>query len=108
MRKGTREVLVVNAQCTLRQSLAMTQLPWSTVDKVSFLTLLREAHIWARVPPGGQVGGSGGGDGEVEGVTRDAVCKKVMRSNRLNSTMFYIICASCIRLYNIVMYMYPV
>ena len=37
------------------------------MDKVWFLTLLREAHIWDRVTLGAQVGGSSGGDGEGEG-----------------------------------------
>ena len=45
----------------------MVQSPEVAVDKVCFLTLLREAHIWDRVTPGGQVGGSDGGDGEGEG-----------------------------------------
>ena len=37
------------------------------MDKVWFLTLLREAHIWDRVTFGGQVGGSDGGVGVGKG-----------------------------------------
>ena len=57
----------VNVHCKLRQSLEMVQSPEKARDKVWFLTLLREAHIWDRVTPGGQVGGSSGGDGEGDG-----------------------------------------
>ena len=57
----------VNEHCKLRQSLVMVQSPEKARDKVWFLTLLREAHIWDRVTLGGQVGGSSGGDGEGNG-----------------------------------------
>ena len=57
----------VNEHCKLRQSLEMVQSPEKARDKVWFLTLLREAHIWDRVTLGGQVGGSSEGDGESEG-----------------------------------------
>jgi len=64
---GNPEKEAVNAHCKLRQSLEMVQSPEVARDKVWFLTLLREAHIWDRVTPGGQVGGSSGGDGEGDG-----------------------------------------
>ncbi len=57
----------VNEHCKLRQLSEMVQSPEVARDKVWFLTLLRESHIWDRVTPGGQVGGSSGGDGESEG-----------------------------------------
>ena len=57
----------VYEHCKLRQSLEMVQSPEVAVDKVWFLTLLREAHIWDRVTLGGQVGGSSGGDGKGDG-----------------------------------------
>ena len=57
----------VNEHCKLRQSSEMVQSPEVARDKVWFLTLLREAHIWDRVTLGGQVGGSSGGDGEGDG-----------------------------------------
>ena len=57
----------VNEHCKLRQSLEMVQSPEKARDKVWFLTLLRESHIWDRVTLGGQVGGSSGGDGEGDG-----------------------------------------
>ena len=60
------EKVTTNAHCKLRQSSEMVQSPEVAVDKVWFLTLLREAHIWDRVTLGGQVGGSDGGDGEGE------------------------------------------
>ena len=48
----------VNEHCKLRQSSEMVQSPEVAVDKVWFLTLLREAHIRDRVTLGAQVGGS--------------------------------------------------
>ena len=45
----------------------MVQSPEVARDKVWFLTLLSEVHIWDRVTLGGQMGGSSGGDGEGEG-----------------------------------------
>ena len=42
----------------------MVQSPEVARDKVWFLTLLRESHIWDRVTLGAHVGGSSGGDGE--------------------------------------------
>ena len=63
---------VLSLHCKLRQSSEMVQSPEGSVDKVWFLMLLREAHIWDRVTLGGQVGGSGdGGDGEREGEAED-------------------------------------
>ena len=61
--------VTTNEHCKLRQSSEMVQSPEVAVDKVWFLMLLREAHIWDRVTLGGQVGGSDGGDG----VGKDAV-----------------------------------
>ena len=60
----------INEHCKLRQSLEMVQSPEEARDKVWFLTLLREAHIWDRVTLGGQVGGSSGGDGRAVEVGR--------------------------------------
>ena len=57
----------VNAHCKLRQPSEMVQSPEVARDKVWFLTLFRESHIWDRVTLGGQVGGSSGGDGEGDG-----------------------------------------
>ena len=57
----------INEHCKLRQSSEMVQSPEEAVDKVWFLTLLREAHIWDRVTLGAQVGGSSRGDGEGDG-----------------------------------------
>ena len=57
----------VNEHCKLRQSLEMVQSPEVARDKVWFLTLLRESHIWDRVTLGGQAWGSSGGDGEGDG-----------------------------------------
>ena len=67
--KGTAnpEKVVVNEHCKLRQSSEMVQSPEVAVDKVWFLTLLSEAHIWDRVTLGGKVEGSSGGDGEGDG-----------------------------------------
>ena len=45
----------------------MVQSPEVARDKVWFLKLLREAHIWDRVTLGAQVGGSDGVEGEGEG-----------------------------------------
>ena len=64
---GNPEKVAVNEHCKLRQSSEMVQSPEVASDKVWFLTLLREAHIWERVTLGAQVGGSNGGDGEGEG-----------------------------------------
>ena len=50
----------------------MVQSPEVARDKVWFLTLLREAHIWDRVTLGGQVEGSDGGDGEGDGKAVEA------------------------------------
>ena len=61
------EKVAVNEHCKLRQSSEMVQSPEVARDKVWFLTLLRESHIWDRVTLGGQVGGSSGGDGEGDG-----------------------------------------
>ena len=61
------EKVVVNEHCKLRQSSEMVQSPEVARDKVWFLTLLSESHIWDRVTLGGQVGGSSGGDGDGEG-----------------------------------------
>ena len=60
------EKVAVNEHCKLRQSSEMVQSPEVARDKVWFLTLLSEAHIWDRMTLGGQVGGSSGGDGEGE------------------------------------------
>ena len=62
----------VNVHCKLRQLSEMVQSPEVARDKVWFLTLLTESHIWDRVTPGRQVGGSSGGDGEGEGDGRAA------------------------------------
>ena len=59
--------VVLNAHCKLRQSSEMVQSPEEATDKVWFLTMLSEAHIWDRVTLGGQVGGSSGGNGEGDG-----------------------------------------
>ena len=64
--------MAINVHCKLRQSSEMVQSPEVARDKVWFLTLLRESHIWDRVTLGGQVGGSRGGDGEGEGDGRAA------------------------------------
>ena len=56
----------VNEHCKLRQLSEMVQSPEVARDKVWFLTLLSEAHIWDRATLGAQVGGSSGGDGEGE------------------------------------------
>ena len=61
------EKKAVNEHCKLRQSSEMVQSPEVARDKVWFLTLLRESHIWDRVTLGGQVGGSSGGDGDGDG-----------------------------------------
>ena len=61
------EKVNVNAHCKLRQLSEMVQSPEVAVDRVWFLTLLSEAHIWDRVTLGAHVGGSSGGDGEGEG-----------------------------------------
>ena len=61
------EKVAVYEHCKLRQSSEMVQSPEVARDKVWFLTLLREAHIWDRVTLGAQVGGSSGGDGEGDG-----------------------------------------
>ena len=61
------EKVAVNEHCKLRQSSEMVQSPEVARDKVWFLTLLSEAHIWDRMTLGGHVGGSSGGDGEDEG-----------------------------------------
>ena len=45
----------------------MVQSPEVARDRVWFLKLLSEAHIWDRVTLGGQVGGSSGGDGKGDG-----------------------------------------
>ena len=45
----------------------MVQSPEGAVDRVWFLILPSEAHIWDRVTLGAQVGGSSGGDGDGEG-----------------------------------------
>ena len=57
----------VYEHCKFRQSLDMVQPPEEARDRVWFVTLLSEAHIWDRVTLGGQVGGSSGGDGEGDG-----------------------------------------
>ena len=67
----------VNEHCKLWQSSEIVQSPEVARDKVWFLTLLREAHIWDRVTLGGQVGGSSGGDGESEGDGRAAEAGRV-------------------------------
>ena len=56
----------------------MVQSPEVARDKVWFLRLLREAHIWDRVTLGGQMGGSDGGDREDvgEGVTGESIHRK--------------------------------
>ena len=64
---GNPEKVAVNEHCKLRQSSEMVQSPEVARDKVWFLTLLREAHIWDRVTLGGQVGGSDGGVGVGKG-----------------------------------------
>ena len=64
---ATPKKVVINEHCKLRQSSEMMQFPEVARDKVWFLTLLREVHIWDRVTLGGQVGGSDGRDGEGEG-----------------------------------------
>ena len=61
------EKVAVYEHCKLKQSSEMVQSPEVARDKVWFLTLLREAHIWDRVTLGAQVGGSSGGDGEGDG-----------------------------------------
>ena len=77
MLRGTSNSVKVEFKlhCKLRQLSEMVQSPEVARDKVWFLKLLREAHIWDRVTLGGQVGGSNGGDGEgggeTEGVERD-------------------------------------
>ena len=55
----------------------MVQSPEVARDKVWFLTLLRESHIWDRATLGTQVGGSSGGDGEGEGDGRAAEAGRV-------------------------------
>ena len=67
----------VNEHCKFRQSLDMVQSPEVARDKVWFLTLLSEAHIWVMVTLGAQVGGSSGGDGESEGDGRDVEVGRV-------------------------------
>ena len=67
------ERVAINEHCKLRQLSEMVQSPEVAVDKVWFLKLLSEAHIWDRVTLGAQVGGSSGGDGEGEGLTGDAM-----------------------------------
>ena len=77
------EKVAVNEHCKLRQSSEMVQSPEVARDKVWFLTLLSEAHIWGRVTLGRQVGGSSGGDGvgdedsEDEGDGRDVEVGRV-------------------------------
>ena len=66
------EKVAINAHCKLRQSSEMVQSPEVARDKVWFLTLLSESHIWDRVTLGGQVGSSSGGDGDGEGDGRAA------------------------------------
>ena len=66
------EKAALNEHCKLRQLSEMVQSPEVARDKVWFLTLLTESHIWDRVTPGRQVGGSSGGDGEGEGDGRAA------------------------------------
>ena len=61
------EKVAENEHCTLRQLLEMMQSPDVARDKVWFLKLLSEAHIWDRLTLGAQVGGSSGEDGEGEG-----------------------------------------
>ena len=73
-------MVVLKAHCKLRQSSEMAQSPVVAVDKVWFLTLLSEAHIWDRVTLGSQVGGSSGGDGEGEGEAVVGVPTYVRRS----------------------------
>ena len=51
----------------------MVQSPEVARDKVWFLKLLSEAHIWDRVTLGAQVGGSSDGVGEGDGLTGDAM-----------------------------------
>ena len=67
------ERVAINEHCKLRQLSEMVQSPEVAVDKVWFLKLLSEAHIWDRVTLGAQVGGSSGGDGEGEGLNGDAM-----------------------------------
>ena len=67
------EKVDTKAHCKSRQSSEMVQSPEVAVDKVWFLRLLKEAHIWDRVTLGGQEGGSSGGDGEGDGLTGDAM-----------------------------------
>ena len=57
----------INEHCKLRQSSEMVQSPEVARDKVWFLRLSSESHIWDRGTRGGQVGGSSGGDGEGDG-----------------------------------------
>ena len=61
------EKVAINEHCKLRQSSEMVQSPEVARDKVWFLKLLSESHIWDRVTLGAQVGGSSGGDGEGDG-----------------------------------------
>ena len=72
MTTGMRE-LVVNVQYRVRQTPEMVQSPEVAWDKVWFLRLLREVHIWDHVAFCGQVESSNGGDGKGEGITGDAV-----------------------------------
>ena len=72
MTTGMRE-LVVNVQYKVRQSSEIVQSPELAWDKVWFLRLLREVHIWDCVAFWGQVESSSGGDGKEEGITGDAV-----------------------------------
>ena len=67
IRTSNPEKVTTNEHCKLMQSSEMVQSPEVARDKVWFLTLLREAHIWDKVTLGGQVGGSNEGDGEGEG-----------------------------------------
>ena len=67
----------INEHCKFRQSSEMVQSPEVARDKVWFLTLLSEAHIWVRVTLGAQVGGSSGRDGEGEGDGRAAEVGRV-------------------------------
>ena len=69
---GMRE-LVVNVQYRVRQTPELVHSPELAWDKVWFLSLLREVHIWDRVAFWGQVESSNGGDDKGEGITRDAV-----------------------------------
>ena len=58
------EKVTINEHCKLRQSSEMVQAPEEARDKVWFLRLSSESHIWDRVTLGAKVGGSSGGDGE--------------------------------------------